>query len=54
VYSGVQALITCNLKGRYIAIELSGTNYLTLCEVEAFTDSANDGKVDLLIGGTAK
>ena len=28
--------LTCNLKGRYLSIELPGTGYLQLCEVQAF------------------
>ena len=29
--------ITCDLQGRYITIRLMGTNYLQLCEVEAYS-----------------
>ena len=28
--------LTCNLKGRYLSIELPGTENLHLCEVQAF------------------
>ena len=28
--------LTCNLKGQYLSIELPGTEYLQLCEVQAF------------------
>ena len=28
--------LTCNLKGQYLSIELPGTEYLHLCEVQAF------------------
>ena len=29
-------VLTCNLKGRYLSIELPGTEFLQLCEVQAF------------------
>ena len=31
------ATIQCNLKGRYLSVNLPGKNYLTLCEVKAFS-----------------
>lgn len=35
IYSG-SSTINCDLKGRYVGVILTGTNYLTLCEVEVF------------------
>ena len=35
-YTGSQN-VTCNMKGRYITIELKDSNYLQLCEVEAYS-----------------
>ena len=35
--------VYCGIKGRYVHVVLSGTNYLHLCEVEVYTlDSALD------------
>ena len=50
-YDGSQN-VTCNLAGRYLTIELSGTNYLSLCEVEAYSTTdytePSVGSIDVL------
>ena len=33
---GQKVELTCNLQGQYLSIELPGSEYLQLCEVQAF------------------
>ncbi len=51
------AIDTGGVQGRYIRVQLSGTNYLALAEVQVFTDLAPGGtamqRSDLALGKTA-
>ena len=37
INKGSKIVVKCNLRGRYLTVRLPGKNYLTLCEVKAFT-----------------
>ncbi|XP_072033347.1 uncharacterized protein [Amphiura filiformis] len=39
--------VTCNMKGRYLSVNLPGKNYLQLCEVEAYPGDCGEGQEKL-------
>ena len=39
-------LTSCNMKGRYLSVELPSNNYLHFCEIRAFTCLTCKGKFE--------